>query len=59
MGIIKNYSELATSKERIVVLDLIETGLSSIQPQNVMNANFKLQGNELRIQNQKINLLKH
>lgn len=56
MRIIKNYSEVATSKERIVVLDLIETALSSIQPQNVINANFKLQNDELIIQNQKINL---
>lgn len=56
MGIIKNYSELNTNPQRKIVLDLIEAALSSIHPETVMNANFKLQDNELIIQNQKINL---
>lgn len=56
MGIIKNYSELNTNPQRKIVLDLIEAALSSIHPENVMNANFKIQNNELIIQNQKINL---
>lgn len=56
MGIIKNYSELNTNPQRKIVLDLIEAALSSIIPEAVMNANFKLQNNELIIQNQKINL---
>ena len=39
MPIIKNYDELNTSSERKIVLDLIEAGLKSIQPENVFEKN--------------------
>jgi len=56
MGFIKNYSELALSEERAIVLDLIETAFASIQPENVMSENFKLNDDELSIKDKKINL---
>lgn len=56
MGFIKNYSTLATTTERKVVLDLIEAGLSSIQPQNIMGENFKLVENKLKISDNEFNL---
>jgi glycerate-2-kinase len=56
MGYIKNYSDLAITSQREVVLDLIEAGLSSIQPSNVIERNFKLNKNVLTISDKKINL---
>jgi glycerate-2-kinase len=56
MGFIKNYHELALSEERVIVLDLIEAAFASIQPQNVLNENFKLKNETLLIKDKKINL---
>jgi len=56
MGIIKNYSELAISENRKIVLDLIETALLSIQPQKILSENFVLEGPTLKIQNEKVDL---
>ncbi len=56
MGFIKNYSDLAISKERETVLDLIETALSSIQPKNVLRKNFVIKNSLLKIADRKINL---
>ncbi|PIR80426.1 MAG: hypothetical protein COU25_00250 [Candidatus Levybacteria bacterium CG10_big_fil_rev_8_21_14_0_10_35_13] len=56
MGLIKNYSELAINKQRQVVLDLFEEALSSVQPQNVLSKNFKLNSGVLSISDKKINL---
>lgn len=41
MGFIKNYSQLATTAERKVVLDLIEAAIESIQPEKVLQ-NFSV-----------------
>lgn len=49
MDMIKNYSELATTYQRRDVLDIAEAGLKAIQPENVMNERFKLNGNFLKI----------
>lgn len=56
MGYIKNYTDLAITKERAVVLDLIETAFASIQPQNVLSKNFIVNDSELTIKDKKINL---
>lgn len=56
MGFIRNYQELAHTPQRQIVLDLIEAGLSSIQPREVMDKNFVLEGNKLRISNTELNL---
>jgi glycerate-2-kinase len=56
MGFIKNYHDLALSEERVIVLDLIEAAFASIQPQNVLNENFKLKNETLLIKDKKINL---
>lgn len=56
MGYIKNYSELAITDDRKIVLDLIETAISSIQPQKVLDDNFSLKNSELKIKDKKFNL---
>ena len=56
MGFIKNYHELALSEERVIVLDLIEAAFASIQPQSVLNENFKLENGNLKIKDEKVNL---
>lgn len=56
MGLIKNFDALNISEERKLILDLIETGLESIQPGNVMKNNITLSGDILKIQDKKYNL---
>jgi len=56
MGFIKNYSDLAISKERETVLDLIETALTSIQPKSVLEKNFVVKNSLLKISDKQINL---
>lgn len=56
MHIIKNYDELNTSEDRKILLDLIESGLDSIQPEMVFEKNIKLENNLLSIQDKKYNL---
>jgi glycerate-2-kinase len=56
MTFIKNLSALSSTKERKVVLELVEAALSAIQPDHVMNNNFKLTGNILTISDQSFDL---
>ena len=59
MRYIKNYTELAISQDRALVLDLIEAAISSIQPENVLSKNFTLNGNILKVSGKKIDLKNH
>ena len=56
MGYIKNYTALATSDERRIVLDLIEAAVASIQPELILRKNFSLEGKKLKIQNEVLNI---
>lgn len=56
MGFIQNFSLLAKTPERKIVLDLIEAALSSIQPDHVLKNHFTLSDNILTIQEQTFNL---
>lgn len=56
MGYIKNYTDLAITKERAIVLDLIDAAFASIQPQTILDNNFVLKKDELKISDKKINL---
>ncbi len=56
MVFIKNASELGTTPQRQAVLSLIETAYESIQPQNAMENNFKIEGNTLSIMDKSYNL---
>ena len=47
--LIKNFNEMATSNERRMMLEIINAGLESIQPEAVMKKNFSLQENTLTI----------
>jgi len=56
MQLIKNFESLNKTPERKVCLDLIETALASIQPENIIAKNFSLNNNILTIQNKIIDL---
>jgi len=56
MGLIQNYDSLNISPTRKIVLDLIEVGLQSLQPENVLQKNISLLNNELIIQGQTYDL---
>ena len=47
--LIQNFGSLATTSERKIVLELIETALKSIQPEEVFKKNVSLKENTLRI----------
>ncbi len=49
MGLITNYDELAVSPERKIVLDVVNAGLESVQPEHVVQKNFSLHDNQLKI----------
>lgn len=56
MGVIKNYDSLASTPERRVVLDLIETALASIEPKTAMNEHFSLHDSTLQVMDEQIDL---
>ncbi|MDP2638185.1 MAG: DUF4147 domain-containing protein [Candidatus Levybacteria bacterium] len=58
MTLIKNYDALNKNPQRKICLELIDSALSSIQPENVINENFSLKENILTIQNQTFDLKK-
>lgn len=49
MEIIRNFQDLDTTPQRKMVLELVETALESIQPEEVFKKNVRLEGNNLRI----------
>jgi glycerate 2-kinase len=49
MGYIKNYDQLATNDNRKIVLDLIESAYTAIQPKHVFEHNFSLDDEKLTI----------
>lgn len=56
MTLIQNFDALSTSQERKICLELIETALSSIQPEHVIQKTISLNNNILQIQNKTIDL---
>lgn len=58
MNIIKNFESLNRTPKRKICLELIEAGLTSIQPQNIIQKNFALYNNLLTIQNKTIDLIR-
>lgn len=56
MPFIKNFQELATSPQREIVLKIIEAGLESIQPKEVLKTSFVLNGSKLQIEDGSIDL---
>lgn len=54
--IIQNYERLAVTPQRKVVLDLIEHGLTEIQPDEVIAKNIRLNENTLEIENKTFDL---
>jgi glycerate-2-kinase/transketolase N-terminal domain/subunit len=56
MSFIHNISSLAKTPERKVVLDLMDAAFASIQPQVVIQHNFVIEGNILKIQGKEFDL---
>ncbi len=56
---IKNYDQLAKTEERKIVLDLIETAIDSIQPDEVIENHFTLDNTLLHIRENDIDLRKY
>jgi len=56
MQLIKNFESLNKTPERKICLELIETALNSIQPENIIAKNFSLSGSTLTIQSKIIDL---
>ncbi len=56
MRFIKNYADLATNDSRKVILELIESAFSSIQPKEVFKNHFSLTGDILKIQKRTFDL---
>ncbi|MDO8620937.1 MAG: DUF4147 domain-containing protein, partial [Candidatus Levybacteria bacterium] len=56
MRIIKNFDELAVTKERKICLEIIEAGISSIQPEKIIEENISLTNSVLSIQDKTVNL---
>lgn len=58
MKVIKNYEELNLNENRKIALDLIETALYSITPEEVFKENFSIQEDSLQLKDQKFDLSK-
>lgn len=56
MVFIKNSDKLATTPQRKIVLELVETALQSIQPEHAMEHNFVIEGETLRIEDKTFDL---
>lgn len=56
MDLIKNFAALATTESRKKALELVEAGLQAIQPQHVMNSEFKFENSEVDIKGRKFDL---
>lgn len=59
MGLVKNSEKLGVSEQRKMALALIESGLSAIQPDNVMSSSFQLHGEKLVIKDKEYDLLNY
>ena len=53
---IKNYETLATTQERKLILDLIDTAINAIQPEEVISNHFTINNDTLYVQNKRFNL---
>jgi len=54
--IIKNYNALKKTKERGIALKILEKGITSVLPENVIRNNVKLEGSVLKIKDQEFKL---
>src|SRR3989339_160342 len=50
--IFTNYNEIATTKDKKNILNLVDSGIKSVLPKQFMYQNIKLVGEKLFIQNQ-------
>ncbi len=56
MEFIKNFDTLASSPQRKVVLDLVEAAFESIQPDHVVNKQFKVENDTITISDKEFDL---
>lgn len=55
---IKNFGKLAKTPERKTVLELIEAAFAAIAPDKVLSENFSLNGSNLKLKNEGVDLTK-
>jgi len=53
---IKNYKEISQTKERKIVLDILEKGIDSVLPENILTKYVKVKNNILEIKDKKFEL---
>ncbi len=58
MSFIKNFSQIAKTKERKILLKILEDGIRSVSPENVFPEKIKIKDKNLIILNKKFNLKK-
>lgn len=56
MSLINNFNSIATSPNRKIALNILEAGLRSIQPEQVLRENVDREEDVLRIKNKKLRL---
>ena len=59
MGYIKNFDQLASTPQRKIVLELIETAFDAIAPQHIMETHFQLNGSVLLIHGKTYDLMQY
>ena len=56
MRLIKNFDQLASTPQRKILLEIIESALISIQPKKIVQKNFSIINSTLKIQDKLVNL---
>jgi len=56
MRLIKNFDQLVSNPKRKIVLEIIEEGLYSIQPEKIVQKNFSIINGVLKVQDKALNL---
>ncbi len=56
MNIIQNFSKLASTKDREIVLRIVEKGIKSVLPEEVIQKNLNILGNILRVKDKEFDL---
>ena len=58
-GLIKNFDELATTPNRKITLQIMESGLNAINTEKVVDSSVSVVGNILFVKGKPFNLVKH
>jgi len=56
MKIIQNFSKLALTKDREIVLRIVEKGIKSVLPEEVIQKNLNILGNMFKVKDKEFDL---